>query len=76
MRKELTRRKGLALQRLWQKYREKHADGYGYSRYCALYREWKARQAPVVLQEHKAGEELSTAPYAMDGGLRQYSPTR
>ena len=58
IRQELAGRKGLTLQRLWLEYREEHADGYGYSRYCALYREWKARQDPVMLQEHKAGEKL------------------
>ena len=75
MRKELAGRKGLTLQRLWQEYREEHADGFAYSRYCALCREWKARQDPVMLQEHTAGEKLSTAPDAMDGDLRQYNPT-
>ena len=33
-------------------------DGYGYSQYCELYRERKALRSPVVLQEHKAGENL------------------
>ena len=58
MHKELSRRKSLTLQQLWREYREAHPDGYGYSQYCELYREWKARRSPVMLQEHKAGEKL------------------
>ena len=58
MHEQLSRRKSLTLQQLWREYRETHADGYGYSQYCELYREWKARRSPVMLQEHKAGEKL------------------
>ena len=56
--KELLRRKHLTLMLLWQEYREQHADGYSYSQFCELYREWKSRQDPVMRQEHKAGEKL------------------
>ena len=58
MHAELSKRKSLTLRQLWREYREAHADGYGYSQYCELYREWKARRSPVMLQEHKAGEKL------------------
>ena len=61
MHKQLSRRKSLTLQQLWREYREAHADGYGYSQYCELYWEWKARRSPVMLQEHKAGEKLFVA---------------
>ena len=47
--KELVRRKHLTLQLVWQEYREQHADGYGYSQYCELYREWKTRKAHVFV---------------------------
>ena len=56
--KELKGRKHLTLQRVWQEYREQHADGYSYSQYCERYRQWKSRQDLVMLQEHKAGEKL------------------
>ena len=52
------RRKSLTLQQLWREYREAHPDGCGYSQYCGLYREWKVRRSPVMLQENKAGEKL------------------
>ena len=58
MHKELSRRKSLTLQQLWREYREAHPDRYGYSQYCELYREWKARRSPTMLQELKAGEKL------------------
>jgi len=56
--KELKARKNLTLQRVWQEYREQHPDGYSYSQYCERYRQWKSRQNLVMLQEHKAGENL------------------
>lgn len=56
MHKELSRPKCLTLRQLWREYRVAHPDGYGYSQYCGLYREWKALLSPVMLQEHKAGE--------------------
>src|SRR5215467_7633399 len=32
------KRPGVTLYLLWQEYREVHAQGYGYSRFCELYR--------------------------------------
>ena len=43
---------------MWREYREARPDGYGYSQCCELYRKWKARRSPVMLQEHKAGEKV------------------
>lgn len=52
------RRKGVTLQLLWLEYKEKYPDGYQYSRFCELYREW-ARTLDVTLrQEHRAGEKM------------------
>ena len=56
--KQLARRKHLTLQLVWQEYREQHPDGYGYSQFCELYRDWKTRRDPVMLQEHKAGDRI------------------
>ena len=55
--KELSRRKHLTLQLVWHEYREQHPDGYSYSQYCELYRQWKSRKDLVMLQEHKAGDK-------------------
>lgn len=58
MRRELQTHKHLTLQLLWQEYREQHPEGYGYSRYCSLYRVWLKRQDVVLRHEHRAGEKL------------------
>ena len=52
------RRKGVTLFLLWEEYRAAHPDGYGYSRFCELYRDYAARLEPRLRQNHKAGEKL------------------
>lgn len=52
------RRPGVTLSLLWEEYREAHPKGYGYSRFCDLYRRWKGKLAPVMRQTHVAGEAL------------------
>jgi transposase len=55
--KELAR-KGVTLLLLWQEYKEQNPDGYGYSRYASLYREWLGKTDLRMRQHHKAGEKL------------------
>ena len=52
------RRPGVTLLLLWEEYRAAHAGGYGYSRWCELYRGWEARLSPTMRQVHAAGERL------------------
>ena len=52
------RRKGVTLHLLWLEYKAVHPDGYQYSRFCDLFREWKGCLDPVLRQEHKAGEKI------------------
>ncbi len=52
------RRKDVTLQLLWTEYRDVHADGYGYSQFCELYRRWAKRLKPSMRLSHKAGEKL------------------
>lgn len=52
------RRPGVTLQLLWEEHRAVHPGGYGYSRYCELYRAWEARLSPTMRQSHVAGERL------------------
>src|SRR5208283_3877496 len=52
------RDKHVTLQLLWQEYRERHRDGYGYSYFCQHYRAWQRRIDVVMRQDHKAGEKL------------------
>jgi transposase len=43
---------------LWQEYKAVHPDGYQYSQFCNLYRQWAGRIDPVMRQEHRPGERL------------------
>lgn len=54
---QLQTHKHLTLQLLWEEYRETHPDGYGYSRFCELYRRWNRKRNVVLRQDHKAGEK-------------------
>src|SRR6266566_4656409 len=52
------RRSGVTLQLLWEEHRGVHPNGYGYSRFCELYRAWEARLSPTMRQSHVAGERM------------------
>lgn len=57
IRRQLQTHRNLTLQLAWEEYREVHLQGYSYSRFCELYRDW-TRQLDVVLrQEYRAGEK-------------------
>ena len=51
-------RPGVTLLLLWEEYRAAHPEGYGYSRFCDLYREWRGTLPVTMRQDHKAGEKL------------------
>lgn len=58
--REMSRKKksGVTLQLLWLEYRATHPeDGYGYSRYCELYRAWREKLDVVCRQPYPAGEK-------------------
>jgi len=50
------KRPGVTLHLLWQEYREVHPDGYGYSRFCEIYRSWERKLKRSMRQQHRAGE--------------------
>ena len=52
------RRRGVTLMLLWEEYRAEHLDGYGYSRFCDLYGEWRKGVTATMRQTHVAGERL------------------
>jgi transposase len=52
------KRPGVNLMVLWEEYRQAHPDGYGYSRFCDLYREFERKLSPVMRQHHIAGEKV------------------
>lgn len=55
---ELQTHKDLTLQLVWQESRENDPEGYGYSRFCDLYRRWVKKLDLVLRQEHPAGEKM------------------
>jgi transposase len=40
---------------LWEEYRAVHPSGYGYSRFCDLFREFERCLSPIMRQDHPAG---------------------
>jgi len=73
------KRKGVTLQLLWYEYKQANPEGYQYSQFCELYRQW-AKKLDVCLRQHyRAGEKLfvdyagQTVPItdAVTGKVRQ-----
>lgn len=52
------RRRGVTRALLWQEYRGRHPDGFGYSWFCEAYDGWKGRLSPTMRQSHVAGEKV------------------
>ena len=52
------KRPGVNLQILWEEYRGVHPGGYGYSRFCDLFREYELRLSPTMRQHHVAGDKV------------------
>lgn len=52
------RKPAVTLQILWDEYRAVHPGGYGYSRFCELYRGFEGRLSPTMRQEHVAGDKV------------------
>ena len=48
----------LTLDLLWRKYKEQHLDGYQYSQFCELYRQWRGKLDYCMRQDHRGGEKL------------------
>ena len=55
---ELQTHRDLTLQLVWLEGRESNPEGYGYSRFCDLYRRWLKKLDLVLRQEHHAGEKM------------------
>jgi transposase len=52
------KRPGVNLTVLWEEYRAVHPEGYGYSRFCDLFREFERRLSPTMRQDHPAGDKV------------------
>jgi transposase len=73
------KRVGVTLHLLWEEYREVHADGYGYSQFCELYRRWARKLKPTMRQQHRAGEKTfidfsGKRPHLIDGKTGEEIP--
>lgn len=51
------RGKFVTLALLWEEYRKENPDGYSYTRYCELYREWTKTQRLSMRQIHHPGKK-------------------
>lgn len=51
-------RSGVTLQLLWEEYKERYPEGYEYSQYCLLYRQWAKTLDIALRQQYRAGEKL------------------
>jgi transposase len=51
------KRCGVSLMILWEEYHGAHPQGYGYSRFCELYRAFERRLSPTMRQTHLAGQK-------------------
>ena len=54
IRQELQHHRNLTLQLVWEEYRQDHPDGYSYSRFCELYRDWVKNLDVVLRHEYPA----------------------
>jgi len=52
------KKKAVTLQLLWHEYKETNLDGYQYSQFCNLYRQWVKKLDVTLRQEYRAGEKL------------------
>ena len=57
IRRELAR-PDVTLYLLWEEYKARHPDGFSYSWFCDLYKDWLARLKPTLRQVHLAGDKL------------------
>jgi transposase len=52
------KRQGVTLQLLWEEYLERHPDGYSYSQFCHLYRQFMKTADLTMRQTHKASDKV------------------
>src|SRR5881398_3958451 len=51
------RQPGVTLELLHLEYLEQHPDGYRYTQFCEVYRQWLRRRRLTMRQVHRAGEK-------------------
>jgi len=55
---ELRKSSMVTMQLLWEEYKKNQPNGYGYSRFCTLYKEWCKPLTVSMRQSHVGGEKL------------------
>jgi transposase len=58
IREDICRHKHVTMLLLWTEYKEQHPEGYQYSQFCDLYKQWSKKLSLTMRQEHKAGEKI------------------
>ncbi len=56
--RELQTHRNLTLQLIWEEQRASQPKGYGYGRFCELYRNWQKKLYVVLRHDHRVGEKL------------------
>lgn len=51
-------RRSVTLRLLWQEYRQRFPEGYGYTQFCEYYHRWAETLDPVMRHHHPPGEKL------------------
>ncbi|MBK7959767.1 MAG: transposase [Bdellovibrionales bacterium] len=57
VREELCRHKHVTMLLFWTEYKEQHPEGYQYSQFCDLYKQWSKKLSLTMRHEHKVGEK-------------------
>jgi transposase len=76
------KRKHVTLTMLWDEYIERCPEGYRYSRFCELYRNWASRLSVTMRQAHIGGDKLfvdyagDTVPVIVDRLTGQIRPAQ
>jgi transposase len=52
------KKKSVTLQLLWYEYKQANPEGYQYSQFCNLYRQWVKKLDVTLRQEHRVGEKM------------------
>lgn len=52
------KRKSVTMQLVWYEYKQANPDGYQYSQFCNLYRQWVKKLDLTLRQEHRAGKKI------------------
>jgi transposase len=73
------RKPGVTLELLHLEYLERHPDGYRYTQFCEVYRQWLRRRGLTMRQVHRAGEKgfvdyAGKAPFLTDPATGQLIP--